>query len=154
MDVVTSLIAAAGAFAVLSSIGVLLTRDNFYAALYMSVTMLLIAAIYAVYNVQAVVVMIALIFIGAVGIITVAVAASYRSMPSRRVDLLWVAPVIVVFAIVCYAYIKLAKGAVSPIEFGYFSAVPTDYLLVVIFLFSVIILMMLSAIKLARRVEP
>ncbi len=99
MNIDTLIIAVAGLFAVASSIGVLLTRDNFYAALYMSVAMLFVAAIYAAFNIQPVVVIIALIFVGAVGIVTVAIAATYRAGVSRKVNVFWVVPVIVVFAI-------------------------------------------------------
>ncbi len=153
MDTVTLLTAVAGVLAVLASIGVLLTRDNFYAALYMSVAMIFIAAIYAVFNLQPVVVMITLVFVGAVGIVTIAIAATYRAVPTRKVDLIWIAPVIVVFAIVSYAYFSFATANLEISAENAFADVPTDYLFVVLFLFAVMILMMLSAIKLARRVE-
>jgi NADH-quinone oxidoreductase subunit J len=154
MDAVTLLIALAGVFAIASSIGVLLTKDNLYAALYMSVSMLMVAAIYAVYNLQPVIVMIAFVFVGAVGMITIAIAATYRFVPVRRVDLLWIAPILVVFAVVAYAYYSFSTSSIviSDVNSA-FATVPSDYLLVVIFLFSVMVLMMLSAIKLVRRVE-
>lgn len=152
MNIETVIIAVAGVFAVASSIGVLLTKDNFYAALYMSVTMLFVAAIYAAFNLQPVVVIIALIFVGAVGIVTVAIAATYRAKTSRKVNLAWTAPVVIVFGILGYAYYRFAA---QDLEIGHdsFSAVASDYFFVVVFLFSVVVLVMLSAIKLARRVE-
>ncbi len=153
MNTITLLTAVAGVLAVLSSIGVLMTRDNLYAALYMTVTMLFVAAIYAAFNLQPVVVMIVLIFVGAVGIVTVAIAATYRAMPSRKIDLLWLAPAIIVFGVLCYAYYRFATTNLEISANNAFAAVPTDYLFVVLFLFVVMILMMLSAIKLARRVE-
>ncbi len=153
MNIETVIIAVAGVFAVASSVGVLLTRDNFYAALYMSVTMLFVAAIYAAFNLQPVVVIIALIFIGAVGIVTVAVAATYRGKVSRDVSLLWVVPVFIVFAILAYAYYSLATSNIEISGQEMFSVVPSDYFTVIVLLFSLTVLMMLSAIKLARRAE-
>ncbi len=153
MNIETVIIAVAGVFAVASSVGVLLTRDNFYAALYMSVTMLFVAAMYAAFDLQPVVVIIALIFVGAVGIVTVAVAATYRGKIAREVSLLWVAPVFVVFAILAYAYYSLAANNIEISGQETFSTIPTDYFSVVILLFSLTVLMMLSAVKLARRAE-
>ncbi len=153
MGTVTLITAIAGVLAVLSSIGVLLTRDNFYAALYMSVAMLFVAAVYAAFNLQPAVVLITLIFVGAVGIITVAIAATYRAAPSRKISTLWTVPIFVVFAVVCYAYYNFAQETLAINAGNSFAMVPTDYFFVVLFLFAVMVLMMLSAIKLARRVE-
>ncbi|WP_202320605.1 NADH-quinone oxidoreductase subunit J [Archaeoglobus neptunius] len=153
MNIETLIIAVAGVFAVASSIGVLLTKDNFYAALYMSVTMLFVAAIYAAFNLQPVVVIVALIFVGAVGIVTVAVAATYRARVSRQVSLFWTLPVIIVFGILAYAYYGLAVENLEITNQGVFSALPTDYFFVVVFLFSLVVVMMLSAVKLARGVD-
>jgi|Deesub1362A_J573_1020465.scaffolds.fasta_scaffold00239_31 NADH-quinone oxidoreductase subunit J len=154
MDAATLLIAALSAFAVVASVGVLLTRDNFYAALYMAVAMVSIAAVYAVFNLQPVVVLIVLIFVGAVGIVTVAVAATYRFATPRKVDLLWVAPVVGVFGIVAYFYYHLVSGdiKITPNPDS-FASISTDYFFVILFLVSLMILMMLSAIKLAWRGE-
>ncbi len=153
MSTVTLITAIAGVLAVLLSIGVLLTRDNFYAALYMSVAMLFVAAVYAAFNLQPAVVLITLIFVGAVGIITVAIAATYRAVPSRKISTAWVIPIFVVFAVICYAYYSLAQETLAINAGNVFAMVPTDYFFVVLFLFAVMVLMMLSAIKLARRVE-
>jgi len=153
MNIDTLIIAAAGFFAVASSIGVLLTKDNFYAAMYMSVTMLLVAAIYAAFNIQPVVVIITLIFIGAVGIVTVAIAATYRAGASRKVSIFWIIPVIIVFAILALAFTSLAVDSIEVVNPDVFPAVATEYFFVILFLFALVVLMMLSAIKLARRVE-
>uniref|UniRef100_A0A7C3ZSF9 NADH-quinone oxidoreductase subunit J n=1 Tax=Archaeoglobus fulgidus TaxID=2234 RepID=A0A7C3ZSF9_ARCFL len=153
MNIDTLIIAAAGFFAVASSIGVLLTKDNFYAAMYMSVTMLFVAAIYAAFNIQPVVVIITLIFIGAVGIVTVAIAATYRAGVSRKVSIFWIIPVIIVFAILALAFTSLAVDSIEVVNPDVFSAVATEYFFVILFLFALVVLMMLSAIKLARRVE-
>uniref|UniRef100_A0A7C3RDM3 NADH-quinone oxidoreductase subunit J n=1 Tax=Archaeoglobus fulgidus TaxID=2234 RepID=A0A7C3RDM3_ARCFL len=153
MNIDTLIIAAAGFFAVASSIGVLLTKDNFYAAMYMSVTMLFVAAIYAAFNIQPVVVIITLIFIGAVGIVTVAIAATYRAGVSRKVSIFWIIPVIIVFAILALAFTSLAVDSIEVVNPDVFPAVATEYFFVILFLFALVVLMMLSAIKLARRVE-
>ncbi len=151
MDTTSLLLLATGVFAVLASIGVLLTRDNLYAALYMSVAMIFVAAMYAVYNLQPVVVMIVLIFVGAVGIITIAIAATYRTMPSRSVSVAWLLPAAIVFAVVACAYSKTTdRLLIASTDFSY---VPTEYLFVILLLFAVMVLMMLSAVRLARRVE-
>ncbi|MET1124881.1 MAG: hypothetical protein ABWW66_06425 [Archaeoglobaceae archaeon] len=145
------LLTAASVMVVLSSIGALLTRDNLYAALYMSVAMMFVAAIYAIYDLQPVVVMIVLIFVGAVGIVTVAIAATYRAIPSRKVSLIWTAPAIIVFAVAVFAYSQLPyELRISSTDFG---VVPTQYFGVILLLFAAIILMAISAIKIARRVE-
>jgi NADH-quinone oxidoreductase subunit J len=66
------LIALAG-IAVLSSLGVLLSKDNFYSSLYMSATLIFVASIYAIFNLQPVFVLIVFVFVGAIGIVTVAI---------------------------------------------------------------------------------
>ena len=146
----SALLLATGVFAVLASIGALLTRDNLYAALYMSLTMIFVAAMYAAYNLQPVVVMIVLIFVGAVGIITIAVAATYRAAPTRKVSIAWTIPAVIVFAAVAYAYSQAPGFRVLGGDFSY---VPTQYFFVILLLFAIIVLMMLSAVRLARRVE-
>ncbi len=158
MDAATLLIAVLGAFSIVSSIAVLLTKDNFYAALYMSVTMVSIAGIYAVFNLQPVVVMMVLIFVGAVGIVTVAVAATYRHRVSREVSILWTLPVMVVFAVVALSYYLSLTGSIAIKNPGDFTSVVTsekysENVFVIFFLISVTVLMMLSAIKLAWRGE-
>lgn len=153
MNIETVIVAVAGIFAVASTIGVLLTKDNFYAALYMSVTMLFVAAIYAAFNLQPVVVIIALIFVGAVGIVTVAIAATYRARMSRKVSLFWTLPVLIVFAILAYTYYTFATKTLEIAGQDAFLAVPSEYFFVVALLFSLMVLMMLSAIKLVRRAD-
>lgn len=148
MDLQTLLISTLGALAIVSAVGAWLTRDNFYSALYMSVAMLFVAGIYAVFNLQPAVVLITLVFVGAVGIVTIAVAATFRAKTARKINLLWTLPILLVLAIVAYAYIEAQKISVSSsgIEFV------GDYFLLIVFLISMMILVMLSAIKILRRV--
>ncbi len=150
MDIIASLTVVISLFAVLASLGVLLTRDNFYAALYMSITMVFVAAIYAILDIQPAVVLITLIFIGAVGIVTIALAATYRAVPTRKINLAWGLPLIIVFGLVCYVYMNTTGGKIEVIGSNNLIAVPYEYFFVLLLLFSVIILMMLSAIKFVR----
>ncbi|MFN3384339.1 MAG: hypothetical protein ACK401_05530 [Archaeoglobaceae archaeon] len=148
MDLQTLLISTLGALAIVSAVGAWLTRDNFYSALYMSVAMIFVAGIYAVFDLQPAVVLITLVFVGAVGIVTIAVAATFRAKTARKINLLWTIPIILVLALVAYAYSEAQKISVSSsgIEFV------GDYFLLIVFLISMMVLVMLSAIKILRRV--
>lgn len=144
-----TVLSAISALAILTSLGVLFSRDNFYSALYMAITMLLIAAIYAFYNLQPIVVLIVLIFVGAVSIVTVALAATYRVAPARKINVLWTVPAIAVFAIASFVYFSLEEVKVLTD----FSSVPKEYFDVFVILFSLMVIVALAAIKIARRVE-
>lgn len=148
MDLQTLLISALGALAVISAFGAWLTRDNFYSALYMSLTMIFVAGIYAVFNLQPAVVLITLVFVGAVGIVTIAVAATFRAKATRKLNILWTLPVLLVLAIVAYAYSGAQKISVSSTGLEFVG----DYFLLIVFLISMMVLIMLSAIKILRRV--
>ncbi|MDI9610162.1 MAG: hypothetical protein QFX36_02425 [Archaeoglobales archaeon] len=137
-----------GALALLSAIASLLTRDNFYSALYMSLTMLFIAGIYAFYNLQPSVVLITLVFIGAVGVVTIAVAATYRAKSSRKLSML---PALAIAIVVAFIILRL------PLEFR-FEVLENgitflgDYFIAVLFLVCMMILIMLSTIKILKEV--
>ncbi|MEM3390866.1 MAG: hypothetical protein QW672_02165 [Archaeoglobaceae archaeon] len=148
MDLQTLLISTLGALAVISAIGAWLTRDNFYSALYMSVVMIFVAGIYAVFNLQPAVVLITLVFVGAVGIVTIAVAATFRAKTARKINLFWTLPILVVLAIVAYAYSEARKISISSTGLEFVG----DYFLLIVFLISMMVLVMLSAIKILRRV--
>ncbi|RLF07917.1 MAG: hypothetical protein DRJ69_06680, partial [Thermoprotei archaeon] len=71
-----------------------------------------------------------------------------------KVNVAWIAPVIIVFAIASYFYYKLATSNIETQGLATaFKSFTSEYVLLLVFLFSLIVLMMLSAIKLARRVE-
>ncbi|MEM4155528.1 MAG: hypothetical protein QXQ38_02250 [Archaeoglobaceae archaeon] len=137
-----------GALALLSAIASLLTRDNFYSALYMSLTMVFIAGIYAFYNLQPSVVLITLVFVGAVGVVTIAVAATYRAKSSRKLSML---PALAIAIVVALIILRL------PLEFR-FEVLENgitflgDYFIAVIFLVCMMILIMLSTIKILKEV--
>ncbi len=66
------------------------SRDNFYSALYMCLTMMTIAGIYAFYGVHSAFALITLIFIGALGIITVVLSYSFREIKSIDYRFGWI----------------------------------------------------------------
>ncbi|MDI6885564.1 MAG: hypothetical protein QMD22_04305 [archaeon] len=146
------LLALAGV-AILFSLGVLVSKDNFYSSLFMSVTLIFVAAVYALFNLQPVFVLIVFIFVGAIGIVTVALAATYRSEPVRQVSRFWVVPVAITAFIIgfsIYSYTIFTPQPVSPseIEFELMNFLPiTEYLLIVLFLISLVVLLLLSVLK-------
>jgi len=152
MNVEMLLLIALAGIAVLSSLAVLLTRDNFYASLFMSATLVMVAAIYAIFNLQPVFVLIVFIFVGAIGIVTVAVAATYRSEPESQFSSAWVVPVVITAVVIGFAifsYNKLHPGvSLSLIKFKLTDFVPhSEYLLLILSLTALIILLMLSVLK-------
>jgi NADH:ubiquinone oxidoreductase subunit 6 (subunit J) len=147
MSVEILLLLALAGVAVLSSLAVLLTRDNFYASLYMSATLIMVAAVYALFDLQPVFVLIVFIFVGAIGIVTVALAATYRFAPERQISGLWALPVIITAFILGFSV--YASQLVSPekIQFALENFITPEYLLLILFLTALIILLMLSVLK-------
>lgn len=145
------LIALAG-IAVLSSLGVLLSKDNFYSSLYMSATLIFVASIYAIFNLQPVFVLIVFIFVGAIGIVTVAVAATYRSDPESQFSKPWAVLVVITAAVVgfaIYSYKMLnpnLSSSVIKFELINFMA-QSEYLILVLSLVALVVLLLLSVLK-------
>ncbi len=147
------LIALAG-IAVLSSLGVLLNKDNFYSSLFMAATLIFVASIYAVFNLQPVFVLIVFIFVGAIGIVTVAVAATYRSDPKMQVSKFWVVPVVITAFVVgfaIYSYSKLHPGvSLGLIKFELTNFIAqSQYLILILSLVSLVVLLLLSVLKMS-----
>jgi NADH:ubiquinone oxidoreductase subunit 6 (subunit J) len=145
------LIALAG-IAVLSSLGVLLSKDNFYSSLYMSATLIFVASIYAIFSLQPVFVLIVFIFVGAIGIVTVAVAATYRSDPERQFSKPWAVLVAITAAVVgfaIYSYTMLnPEISFSVIKFELISfMLQSEYLILVLSLVALVVLLLLSVLK-------
>lgn len=67
----------------------LLSRDNFYSALYMCLTMIFVAGLYAYYGVHSAFALITLTFIGALGAVTLVLAYSYREQKAIEYKLRW-----------------------------------------------------------------
>jgi NADH:ubiquinone oxidoreductase subunit 6 (subunit J) len=145
------LVALAG-IAVLSSLGVLLSKDNFYSSLYMSATLIFVASIYAIFNLHPVFVLIVFIFVGAIGIVTVAVAATYRSDPESQFSKPWAVLVVITAAVVgfaIYSYKMLNPNVFSSeIKFELTRFIPqSEYLLLVLSLVALVVLLLLSVLK-------
>ena len=153
MDMVTLSLLVMCSFAVLTSFAALLSRDNFYSALYMSITLLVIAGVYALYNVQPVFILIAFIFVGAVGAVTVALAATYRYVrPQLNLDYAWAIPAAITMLVLgfsIYAYVNYDVAAVFS-EKAVVSFV-SDYIVLAVFFISLSILLMMSVVKFVRR---
>ena len=147
------LLSALAGIAIVFALGVLVSKDNFYSALFMSVTLVFVATVYAFFGLQPVFVLIVFIFVGAIGIVTVALAATYRSEPERQVSGIWAAPVALtalIMAYALYAYSKLNpeltySGTIA-FELTNF-LLSTEYLLIVVFLVSLVVLLLLSVLK-------
>jgi len=147
-------LSAIAGIAVIFALGVLLSKDNFYSALFMSATLIFVAAVYALFSLQPVFVLIVFIFVGAIGIVTVALAATYRSDPESQVSWLWAAPVFIAALVICTtvcSHVALNSQSVSnTIEFELMNFIPlTEYLLIVVFLISLVILLLLSVLKMS-----
>jgi len=154
MNTTTLALLALSAAAILSAIGASLSRDNLYSALYMSITLILIAAIYTLFNVQSVFVLIVFIFVGAIGAVTVALAATLRTEVLKiPVDRLWIAPIIVVFAIIAFVLFTYSGYRLS-IRCGPELVIPaflSNYFLLAVFLISLSLVIMVSAVMYVRR---
>ncbi|MFQ6118766.1 MAG: hypothetical protein ACE5KE_02640 [Methanosarcinales archaeon] len=155
MEFETLIVLILGVAIMLSASGVLLSRDNLYASIYMSITMLLVATTYAVFDLQPVFILITFIFVGAIGVITVALAATYRFVPTRQVDKLWIIPTIITIAVISI-YVYLSTSINTPIQIynidKVFAAFPSasNNQLIVVFFVSMMIVLLLSVIKIVR----
>ncbi|MGB2727940.1 MAG: hypothetical protein WBD09_05625 [Halobacteriota archaeon] len=150
------LLSALAGVAVLFALGVLLSKDNFYSSLFMSAALIFVASVYALFNLQPVFVLIVFIFVGAIGIVTVALAATYRSDPERQFSGLWAVPVVITAFIIgfsIYSYNLLNPNVPSSvIEFELINFIPitepiTEYLVLILSLMSLVILLLLSVLK-------
>ncbi len=141
------LLSALAGVAVLFSLGVLLSKDNFYSSLFMAVTLVIVASVYAFFDLQPVFVLIVFIFVGAIGIVTVALAATYRFAPERQVSVLWALPVIITALILGFSVYTTQLAYAGEIQFALGEFITPEYLLLILFLTSLIILLMLSVLK-------
>ncbi len=147
MDVV--IVALLSVLAMVFGIGAWITKDNFYSAIYMSAVMLSVGGIFAFHGIHSVFVLIAFIFIGAIGIVTVALAATYRFINPREISEKWliVAELVAVVLAVTVGLNTFMVGDFSDA----FSGVLTDYLTLVTFLIVLTALLMISAVNMLRR---
>ncbi len=87
----------------------LASKDNFYSALYMSLTMVCVASLYALYGVHSAFALITLVFIGALGAITLVLAYSYREERSVECRLRWIT-----FALIVAIILALVAPFTTP----------------------------------------
>ncbi|HDM36612.1 MAG TPA: hypothetical protein ENG09_05105 [Candidatus Syntrophoarchaeum butanivorans] len=140
------------ALTILLSMGVLLARDNFFSAMYMSATLIMVASIYAFFGIQPLFILIIFIFVGVTGIVTVALAATFRSEPEKASPGFW-GPLALTTALIVAISLSTSlrhhpesgMGAIQ-FELGGFLGNP-GYILLIISLTSLGILLMLSVLK-------
>ncbi len=147
MDVVITAILSL--IAVLSAIGALFSKDNFYSAIYLAITMLSVGAIYAEHGIFSVLALIAFIFIGAIVIITIALAATYRFLEARKINVTWII-VVEILAVIVAAIAAINANAISTFADSFQKILP-DYMNLIAFLVVLTTLLMLSAISMLRR---
>ncbi len=153
MDTVSLALIVMCCFAVLTAFAALFTKDTFYSALYMSITLVTIAGIYALNNIQPVFVLITFIFVGAIGAVTFALAAMYRDpRPKIQVDFVWFIPAIITFGAIFNAIFGF-KNVSSAFTGSEVSAFVEKYAVFALFFFALAILLMLSVVKFVRREE-
>ena len=134
---------------IIFAVGAWLSKDNFYSAIYMSAVMLTVGSIFSYHGIHSVFVLIAFIFIGAIGIVTVALAATYRFIEPRRISERWLLPAEVIAVVLA---ITVGANTIVAGEFqDAFNRILPDYLTLVTFLVALTVLIMLSAISMVRR---
>ena len=158
MNIEMILLGAFTGVLVLSALGVLLSKDNFYSALFMTLTLVMVATVYALFDLQPIFVLIVFVFVGVIGIVTVALAATYRAMPERQFAWIWCIPVFITAVILgfsIFTHTLHGTGISSPIGFTLqgFLKPGSEYQLLFLFLTSLVILLFLSVIKLYRGEE-
>jgi NADH-quinone oxidoreductase subunit J len=144
---------------VLSSIGVLLSRDNFYAALFLAIASSLSATAFAVVYGILSFTLIVLIYVGATITITVVLAATYRRPIQHRVEGSWFGLVILLLMASLMALSKYSMAPTAYVSISPSQLVSTvlgnsylDFLLVtLIVLFSFI---MIIATRYLRVTQP
>jgi len=153
MDTASLILIALESAIIISSLGVLLSRDNFYSALYMALTMIFIATTFAVFNIQSAFILITFIFVGAVSVVTVAISAVFRFVPKKiPVNKLWIAPTILTMTVLSFTIYKYASFGISAEDVN-IAEFQTRYVIAVLFLVSLMVLLMVSIVKLVRREE-
>ncbi|GGP18854.1 hypothetical protein GCM10007981_00170 [Thermocladium modestius] len=106
---------------VLSSVGVLLSKDNFYAALFLAIASSLSATAFAVVYGILSFTLIVLIYVGATITITVVLAATYRRPVPHKVEGSWLGFVVLLFLL---SMLVLSKYSMLPTAYSY--ATPTE----------------------------
>ncbi|MCW7079115.1 MAG: hypothetical protein OCU22_08335 [Canidatus Methanoxibalbensis ujae] len=151
MSVEAVLLSVVLCFAVLAAFGVLLTKDNFYAAIYMALMMTFIASCYAVFGIDAAFVLIAFVFVGAIGIVTVALAATYRRPPERQLSYVWVPPAALTAVVLGYSLWEAHLHFSNQVSFDIQNFLMIDRILLILFLISLVVLLVSAILRMYRR---
>jgi NADH-quinone oxidoreductase subunit J len=114
----------------------------------MSITLLSIAAIYALSNLQEVFILIAFIFVGAIGFVTVALAAVYKFMPTKQISTGWIVPSAITALVLSYIFYDKSRIVVEAkgVDFGAMGG----YLTLIAAFVSLMVLLMLSVMSISR----
>ena len=131
----------ASVLAVVFGVGSLVSRDNFYSALYMCLVMVMVASIYASYGVHSAFTLIALIFIGALGVITLIFAYSYRGQRSVEHRGRWL-----VFALTVSLFVSLTLPMTSVLPKDYVGSLINYEPIYILFALSVMLMLTLVEI--------
>ncbi|GAB6945717.1 hypothetical protein [Vulcanisaeta sp. JCM 14467] len=137
-----------GVFAVLSAIGITITKDNLYAAIYLAVTTGLVGAVYGLFGITYGFVLIYLIFVGATITMTIVLAATYRRIEFRGgVGKSWIIPMLlfIVSIIVASAFTNYEVAPVTSQSLISFVST-SDGLLLIALLASLLMAIMIGLI--------
>jgi len=141
------------ALALVSSLGVALSRDNFYAALYLALTTSLVGILYAYLGLTYGFVLIFIIYVGATVTVTVILAAVYRRFPFRGgLSWVWVIPMaLFVVTMVLAYYVRPVNVLVNrTVDLGSFAE---SYALLFLSLFSLLVLLTVGSLVYYSRVR-
>lgn len=137
-----------GIFAVLSAIGITVTKDNLYAAMYLAVTTGLIGAVYGLFGITYGFVLIYLVFVGATITITIVLAATYRRVEFRGgISRSWILPMLlfVVAIIIASVWTNYSVMPITGQSLISFTSTP-DSLLLIVLLSSLLMTIMIGLI--------
>lgn len=155
MDVTTLSLLMIGIIAMLSACGSLITRDNLYSALYMSITLILAAAAYAVFGISPVLILIVLIFVGAIGAVTVVLASTHRYItPEISVaGPVWGIPAIVTMFIIGFViFIRVPYDIRISYDWtAILDSFASEYVILTTFVVTLIVIMVMALVKFVRR---
>lgn len=137
-----------GIFAVLSAIGITITKDNLYAAIYLAIATGLVGAVYGLFGITYGFILIYLIFVGATITMTIVLAATYRRVEFRGgVGKSWIAPMLlfIIAIIIASAFTNYEVTPVTSQSLISFASTP-DGLLLIALLASLLMAIMIGLI--------
>jgi len=113
--------------------------------------MTFIASCYAVFGIDAAFVLIAFVFVGAIGIVTVALAATYRRPPERQLSYIWVPPAALTAVVLGYSVLMREAHFSSQVSFDIQNFLMIDRILLILFLISLVVLLVSAILRMYRR---